>query len=131
MVKTAGKVAISGEDRMLGSSLLWGAESVLVGLGAASVNLSVDLFHSFLLADFGRFKRASTLLDQFAKMTFAKPYEGYIQRMMWVAAAEGLIPSDQATDPFGPPLPKSEQLGLLTMLSHLKSTPAYLAQRHK
>jgi 4-hydroxy-tetrahydrodipicolinate synthase len=39
--------------------------------------------------------------------------EGYVQRMSWLAAAEGLIPEDRAHDPYGPALPDGERAKVL------------------
>ena len=41
-----------------------------------------------------------------------EPMEGYIRRMLWALAAEGVIPDDACDDPWGPPLPAAEREGV-------------------
>ena len=98
----AGKLAVTGEDRMFGPSLMWGADTALVGIAAAALDVTCDVIDTWRAGDAGGFLAASRRLDQFAAATFRAPIEGYVQRMMWVAAAEGLIPEHAAHDPFGP-----------------------------
>lgn len=119
VVRERGKLAITGEDRMLGPSLMWGAETALVGLGAAAVELTHDVLREYVRQDFAGFRRACHRLDRFAATTFREPYDGYVQRMMWVAAAEGLIAHDVATDPYGPPLPPGERERVLEVWTSL------------
>jgi 4-hydroxy-tetrahydrodipicolinate synthase len=35
--------------------------------------------------------------------------EGYIRRMLWALAADGIIPDDACDDPWGPQLPAAER----------------------
>jgi hypothetical protein len=35
--------------------------------------------------------------------------EGYIRRMLWALAADGVIPDDACDDPWGPKLPEHER----------------------
>jgi 4-hydroxy-tetrahydrodipicolinate synthase len=35
--------------------------------------------------------------------------EGYIRRVLWTLACEGVIPEDACDDPWGPPLPAAER----------------------
>jgi 4-hydroxy-tetrahydrodipicolinate synthase len=35
--------------------------------------------------------------------------EGYIRRMLWALAADGVIPDDACDDPWGPALPATER----------------------
>jgi 4-hydroxy-tetrahydrodipicolinate synthase len=35
--------------------------------------------------------------------------EGYIRRMLWALAADGVIPDDACDDPWGPQLPAAER----------------------
>lgn len=104
LTRAAGRLAITGEDRMFGPSLLWGAEAALVGLAAASVATTADVLRAFAGADLRDFEQASARLDRLAQVTFTEPMEGYVQRMLWLAAAEGRIPETHAHDPYGPPL---------------------------
>lgn len=92
------RTVLTGEDRMFGPSLLWGAQGALIGLAAASVSLPAAVIRLFEDGDLRRFAAASRLLDDFAGVAFAHPVDGYVQRMMWVAADEGLIPEEYAID---------------------------------
>lgn len=105
----AGKLAVTGEDRMFGPSYMWGADTALVGIAAAALEVTCSVAARWASGDRDGFVSASRRLDRFAAVTFARPIEGYVQRMMWVAAAEGLIPERAAHDPFGPPLPADER----------------------
>ncbi len=103
-----GKLAITGEDRMFGPSLMWGADAALVGIAAAAGGLSARLLSSWY-GDRREFVSISAAMDDFAYATFTAPMEGYVQRMMWAAEYEGLISSDAAHDPYGPKLPATER----------------------
>ncbi|MBI1722290.1 MAG: dihydrodipicolinate synthase family protein [Gemmatimonadetes bacterium] len=103
-----GKLLISGEDRFLAYSLMMGARTALVGLGAARTSLSASLLAAFVAADFHEFRRLSVLVDRLGAVTFREPMEGYIRRMLWVLALDGVIPFDAAYDPWGPSVPTSE-----------------------
>lgn len=98
-----GKLLISGEDRFLGYSMLMGARAALVGMGAALTDLQCALLRSSVTHDDARFNRLLGVLDRFAQATFVAPMEGYVRRMLWAVAAEGLIPADACDDPWGPP----------------------------
>ena len=103
------KLLITGEDRFLGYSLTMGARAALIGMGAALTDLQVALMESFRSGDFGRFVRLSGVCDRFASATFVPPMEGYIRRMLWALAADGVIPDDACDDPWGPSLPPAER----------------------
>ncbi|MFG1956317.1 dihydrodipicolinate synthase family protein [Nonomuraea sp. NPDC049028] len=109
LAREAGRLAITGEDRMFGPSLLWGAEAALVGLAAASVPVTAAVMAAYRGSDLRAFDAASGRLDRLATATFTEPMEGYVQRMLWLAAAEGRIPESHAHDPYGPPLPEQER----------------------
>ena len=104
-----GKLLITGEDRMFGPSFMWGADTALVGIAAAQVELSAAVLRAWTSGDHTGFLTASDRLDRFAVATFYAPIEGYVQRMLWAAVWEGLIPEDAAYDPYGPELPASER----------------------
>jgi 4-hydroxy-tetrahydrodipicolinate synthase len=106
------KLLITGEDRFLGQSLLMGARAALIGMGAALTDIQANLLKTFLNGDTNAFQRLSTLMDDFSKVTFTEPMEGYIRRMLWALAAEGVIPDDACDDPWGPPLPAAEREGV-------------------
>jgi 4-hydroxy-tetrahydrodipicolinate synthase len=109
----AGRLAITGEDRMFGPSLLWGAQAALVGIAAASVDVTAAVMKAFGGSDLRAFEEASGRLDRLAAATFTEPMEGYVQRMLWLAAAEGRIPEPHAYDPYGPPLPEAERAAVV------------------
>ncbi|MET7327752.1 dihydrodipicolinate synthase family protein [Nonomuraea sp. NPDC005650] len=109
LTREADRLAITGEDRMFGPSLLWGAEAALVGIAAAGVGVTAAVLEAFAGKDLRAFEEASGRLDRLARATFTEPMEGYVQRMLWLAAAEGRVPGTHAHDPYGPPLPEEER----------------------
>ncbi|GAA4896720.1 dihydrodipicolinate synthase family protein [Streptomyces coeruleoprunus] len=114
-----GKLVVTGEDRMFGPSLMWGADSALVGIAAARVELTAAVLSAWRAGDHAGFVRASGRLDRFAKATFYAPIEGYVQRMMWAAVWEGLLPEEAAHDPYGPVLPEAERRAVVACLEGL------------
>lgn len=117
-----GKLAVTGEDRMFGPSLMWGADSALVGIAAACTSLSTRLVHSWADGDHTAFVRHSARLDAFAAATFRAPIEGYVQRMLWAAVQEGLLDDDAAHDPYGPALSRTERDAVVASLDALTAT---------
>ncbi|HEY2670430.1 MAG TPA: hypothetical protein VGJ07_08655 [Rugosimonospora sp.] len=115
----AGRLAITGEDRMFGASLLWGAQAALVGIAAAAVPATAAVLQAFAQGRYPEFVAGSARLDRFAAATFAQPVDGYVQRMLWIAEAEGRIPADFATDHFGPGLPDDERERTLRALTEV------------
>jgi 4-hydroxy-tetrahydrodipicolinate synthase len=109
------RLAITGEDRMFGPSLMWGADAALVGIAAAAVRLTAQVMNCWF-GDRSDFIAASTVLDEFARVIFRAPMEGYIQRMLWVAEDQGLIGPEAAFDPYGPPLAAAERAQVLDAL---------------
>ncbi|TCM46751.1 dihydrodipicolinate synthase family protein [Kribbella sp. VKM Ac-2568] len=103
------KLSITGEDRMFGPSMMWGADTALVGIAAAQVDLSAAVLRAWTDGDHSGFIAASERLDRFAAATFYDPIEGYVQRMLWAAVWEGLLPEEAAVDPYGPSLPAAER----------------------
>jgi 4-hydroxy-tetrahydrodipicolinate synthase len=118
------KLLITGEDRFLGYSLLLGARSALIGMGAALPDLQADLVRARTAEDWSRFVALSELCDRFAQTTFIEPMEGYIRRMLWAAAAEGALPSDACDDPWGPVLPDQERDAVERAVRDARSTRA-------
>jgi 4-hydroxy-tetrahydrodipicolinate synthase len=108
-----GKLAITGEDRMFGPSLMWGSDAALVGIASAAVSASTDLMATWTEGDASGFLGASARLDRLAVATFCPPMEGYVQRMLWIAEREGLISSAGANDPWAPSLPAGEREAVL------------------
>ncbi len=103
------KLLITGEDRFLGYSLMMGARSALIGMGAALTDLQAQLLDAKENGDDRAFVRLSAQFDAFGAVTFTAPMEGYIRRMLWALAADGVIPEESCDDPWGPALPESER----------------------
>lgn len=103
------KVLITGEDRFLGYSIQMGARAALIGMGAAVTDLQARLLDARKRGDDGAFLRHSAQLDTLAQVTFCHPMEGYIRRMLWALAADGVIPETSCDDPWGPTLPAAER----------------------
>jgi 4-hydroxy-tetrahydrodipicolinate synthase len=104
-----GKLLITGEDRFLGYSVMMGAGTALIGMGAALTDIQAALLESHAVSDWPRFHRLSAICDAFAQATFTEPMEGYIRRMLWALAEEGIIPPDSCGDPWGPQLTESDR----------------------
>jgi 4-hydroxy-tetrahydrodipicolinate synthase len=100
-IHAGGALAITGEDRMFGPSLLWGADAALVGVAAAVAELSARLVHAWFAGETAAFVVAARRLDRFAAAVFRDPMDGYVQRMLWAAEREGIIPAASAHDPHG------------------------------
>lgn len=110
----AGRTVVTGEDRMFGPSLMWGAQGALVGITAACVEASAAVVRAHRDGDATAFLHASRALDSLAEVTFRPPWDGYVQRMLWIAADEGLVPADMAVDPLRPAdLSDDERAGVL------------------
>ena len=103
------KLLITGEDRFLGYSLMLGARAALIGMGAALTDIQAELLKTKCTGDDRAFQRLAAQLDAFSQVTFIPPMEGYIRRMLWALAAEGVIPEDACDDPWGPALPTPER----------------------
>jgi 4-hydroxy-tetrahydrodipicolinate synthase len=108
-IHAAGGLAVTGEDRMFGPSLTWGADAALVGVAAAAPALSRALVRAWFDGDAARFLAASRAMDRFAARIFRDPMDGYVQRMLWVAEREGLVDADAAADPYGTALGPAER----------------------
>ncbi len=102
-------VLISGEDRFLGYSLMCGAGAALVGMGAVCCGAQAALLRAWREPDLPTFVRLSAAVDRFSRATFRAPMEGYIQRLLWCLADQGVVPEAAACDPFGPPLDPAER----------------------
>jgi 4-hydroxy-tetrahydrodipicolinate synthase len=116
---SSGKLLITGEDRMYGPSFMWGADTALVGIASAQVELSAAVLRAWTAGDHSGFLTASDRLDRFAAATFYAPIEGYVQRMLWAAEWEGLVPAEAAHDPYGPDLPPGERDLVIRCLEEL------------
>ncbi|HEV7893188.1 MAG TPA: dihydrodipicolinate synthase family protein [Pyrinomonadaceae bacterium] len=102
------KLLITGEDRFLGYSLMRGARSALIGMGAVCCELQADLIRAHAEGNAARFLRLSAEVDALAEVLFVRPMEGYIRRVLWALAHLGVIPEEAANDPWGPELPSRE-----------------------
>ncbi|MEV0726511.1 dihydrodipicolinate synthase family protein [Micromonospora purpureochromogenes] len=111
----ADRLAVTGEDRMFGPSLMWGAQAALVGLAAAAVPVTAAVLAAFADQKYADFVAASARLDRLAEVTFTEPMEGYVRRMLRIAADEGRIPTSHAVDPYGPALPDDDRERVLSV----------------
>ncbi len=102
------KLLITGEDRFLGYSLMRGARSALIGMGAVCCELQADLIRAHTEGDAARFLRLSAEADALAECLFVRPLEGYIRRVLWALAHLGVIPTEATCDPWGPELEEGE-----------------------
>jgi 4-hydroxy-tetrahydrodipicolinate synthase len=103
------KLFITGEDRFLGYSIMMGARAALIGMGSALTDIHAALIGTFAARDAHDFMPVSDQLDAFSQVTFIHPMEGYIRRVLWALAADGIIPDDACDDPWGPSLPASQR----------------------
>ncbi len=99
---------ITGEDRMVGYTYMMGAKAALIGMGAACTKPQVSMANAWFSADHAKFLHASAKVDAFSEVTFAKPLDRYIIRMLWSLVAEGIIPEEAANDCMGLQLDRSE-----------------------
>src|SRR5262249_22529281 len=112
---------ITGEDRFLGYSLLCGAESALIGMGAAAPGIQAALLAAHRRGDAGTLLWLTRAVDRFAQTTFRAPMEGYIRRMLWALADTGVIPEEATHDPEGPALEPWEREDVLIATRELTS----------
>lgn len=112
----ADTLLITGEDRFLGYSLLVGARAALIGMGAARPAMQAALVRAAQSRDWPTFVRLTSACDAFARVTFVEPMEGYIRRMLWALAADGIIPDDACEDPFGPALDSAQRARVLDVM---------------
>ncbi|MGH7580958.1 MAG: dihydrodipicolinate synthase family protein [Gemmatimonadales bacterium] len=119
-----GKLLITGEDRFLGYSVMAGATSALIGMGAALPDVQADLLHAWRDRRWERFLTLSALCDRLAQATFIEPMEGYVRRMLWAAAADGALPREACDDPWGPALPQREREAVEQMVADARASRA-------
>jgi len=103
-----GKLVITGEDRFFGYSLMCGAEAALVGMGATCATLQKKMIESFFRGRSAEFLELSRQVDRLSQSLFRAPMEGYIRRILWALAHQGVIERESANDPWGPELAESE-----------------------
>ena len=58
--------------------------------------------------------------DRLAGVAVIEAMEGYIRRMLWALAEDGIIPEDACHDPFGPQLDSEERAGLAKVMSAIE-----------
>ena len=116
----ADRLLITGEDRFLGYSLMMGARCALIGMGAARTAMQADLVRAAITRDAPTLLRLTRTCDTFAAATFTEPMDGYIQRMLWVLAEDGIISEDACHDPAGPPLGPDERARVASALRALR-----------
>jgi 4-hydroxy-tetrahydrodipicolinate synthase len=100
-----GKLLLTGEDRFLGYSLMIGARSALIGMGAALTNLPAALLSAHGRRDHARFLELSAACDRLGAAAFQDPVDGYVRRMLWLLACQNIVPRDATFDPWGPDVP--------------------------
>jgi 4-hydroxy-tetrahydrodipicolinate synthase len=105
----AERLLITGEDRFLGYSLMIGARCALIGMGAARTAMQAALVRAAVTNDAAILLQLTRACDRFAAVTFSEPMEGYIRRMLWALAEDGIIPEDACHDPVGPRLDAEER----------------------
>lgn len=120
---TPKKLIITGEDRFLGYSLMCGARAALIGMAAACTGIQAELLRSYREGDAVRFLSLSRTVDDLAQHTFIAPMEGYIRRMLWCLAIQGVIPEEAAHDPWGPAPQPGEHDRLVACLRRLETCP--------
>ncbi len=117
----SGKLLITGEDRFLGYSLMMGARSALIGMGAAVTGLQAALLAAHAEGPWDRFVRLSAACDRLGAAAFREPVDGYVRRMLWLLAADAVIPAEAAYDPWGPDVPEEQLRELLRVARDLPS----------
>jgi len=104
----ADKLLITGEDRFLGYSLMMGARSALIGMGAAETGLQTALLAAHARGEHERFFRLAAACDRLGAVLFQAPLDGYPRRLLSLLAARGVIPREASYDPFGPDVPAAQ-----------------------
>ncbi len=99
---------ITGEDRMVGYTYMMGAGAALIGMGSACTDAQVAMTDAWFRGDYMKFVPESAKVDAYSEVTFAKPLDRYIIRMLWSLVAEGIIPEEAANDPMGLTISRDE-----------------------
>ncbi|MGE5506928.1 MAG: dihydrodipicolinate synthase family protein [Chitinophagales bacterium] len=110
---------ITGEDRMLGYTVMRGGVSALIGMGSAFSRPQAELLRCYLEGRAERFLELSNQVDAFAEATFIAPMEKYILRMLWALVIQGVIPEEAAHDVLGLTVPKGEVEALAAVVRRL------------
>jgi 4-hydroxy-tetrahydrodipicolinate synthase len=118
------KLLLTGEDRFLGYSVLLGARAALIGLGAALTDLPAQLLGAAARREFGAFVSLTARCDALGATVFAAPVEGYVRRLLWALAADGVLEPDACDDPWGPVLPPQERHAVIAAARAARATDA-------
>lgn len=113
------QLIVTGEDRFLGYSLMCGAQAALIGMGAACTALQQRMLKAYYDGPAEEFLKLSRAVDRLSQVTFIPPMEGYIRRMLWALAYQGVMSRDATHDPWGPQLPEKEFVELGETLREL------------
>lgn len=113
------QMLITGEDRMLGYTFMRGASSALIGMGAACTRLQAKMVDAYFKGASSQFLKLSGKVDALAEVTFIRPMEGYILRMLWALALAKVIPMEACNDPWGPKIPQSEFANLKKVMREI------------
>lgn len=117
------KLLVTGEDRFLGYSLLLGARAALIGLGAALTELPAQLLAAGARRDWVPFVSLTARCDALGATLFAAPVEGYVRRLLWALAADGVLAPDACDDPWGPDLPPDERAAVAAAVRTAREGP--------
>jgi 4-hydroxy-tetrahydrodipicolinate synthase len=90
-------------------------------MGAVCCDLQTELLRAHINQDAARFLELSDVVDMLAETLFVRPMEGYIKRLLWALVHLGVIPSEAANDPWGPPLPAREFDDIGCLLTALRA----------
>lgn len=116
---------ITGEDRMVGYTYMMGAGAALIGMGSACTDAQVAMTDAWFKGNYMKFVPESAKVDAFSEVTFAKPLDRYIIRMLWSLVAEGIIPEEAANDPMGLAISKEE----IALIKHTIAANGWLHGR--
>jgi 4-hydroxy-tetrahydrodipicolinate synthase len=113
------KLLITGEDRFFGYSLMCGADAALVGMGSALTGLQAQMMAAYYAGDLQNFMYRSEWVDRLGMAAFALPIEGYITRMLYTLAWQGIVAPNATFDPWGPELDEADRGRLAELLAQL------------
>jgi 4-hydroxy-tetrahydrodipicolinate synthase len=111
-------LCITGEDMFYGGSLALGADTALIGMAAACTDRMVALIEHPPDGT-TEVRMLSEAIDAFARVMFAPPVDGYVQRMLWALEADGVL-EKKPSDPFGPRLSRDAYEEVATAVGNLR-----------
>mgnify|MGYP001236399434 FL=1 len=114
------KVLITVEDRMFGYTIARGGKGALVGIGSAFCRMQKAMIDAYYDKDYKQFVELMLLVDKLAEVTFIQPMEGYIERMLHVLVAQGLVPKEASFDPYGPGVTDKERKAIEEVVKELE-----------